>query len=67
MLTWRGVLSGCGAVLALYLVVFLYKTYGLSRRQTATGLGALMGSATEVLMHPGFWLAAVAVFLAAAF
>lgn len=65
MLSVKGVLAGLGAVVALYIVAFLGKTYGY-KRETATGLGLLAFNAMSVLLHPLFWLGVVVVFFAAA-
>ncbi|MGH9554683.1 MAG: hypothetical protein ACRD2Y_02565 [Terriglobales bacterium] len=67
MLSIRSVAAGVGAVIALYIAVFLYQLIASYRPNVATGLGALQGNALEVLLYPAFWVAAIAVFLAGAF
>lgn len=66
MLTWKNLLAGCGAVLALYIAVVLFSEVRYFIKGIATG-PAVPAPAKVVLMYPAFWLAAVAVFLAAAF
>ena len=74
MLSLRSVLAGSGAVLALYIAWYVYFLYPLVYRhfppdgkQRATGVGLLAAQAMEMLLSPLFWLAAVAVFFAAAY
>ena len=70
MLSLRSVLAGSGAVLALYIALYLYLLYRdfpPDGRQRAIGVGALAGQGLELLLSPGFWLAAVAVFFVAAY
>jgi len=67
MLSLKSVFAGLGAVAALYIAAFLFRFVTSSRPGTATGLGALQGDAAELLLHPFFRAAAVAIFLGAAF
>jgi hypothetical protein len=70
MLSLRSVLAGSGAVLALYIglyVYLLYRDFPPDGRQRAIGLGALAGLAMEMLFWSAFGLAAVAVFFVAAY
>lgn len=73
MLSLRSVLAGSGAVLALYIGLYVHFLYWLYRdfppdgKQRAIGVGLLAAQAKGMLLSPAFWLAAVAVFLVAAY
>jgi hypothetical protein len=66
MLTGKSLLAGTGAVFILYVAVVLYKESQYFFGQVARG-PMVPAPAKIVLMSPVFWLAAVIVFVGAAF
>ena len=67
MFNLKGIFAGLGAVAGLYVAAFLFMFIASSRPNVATGVGALLGGAIELLFHPAFLLAAVVAFLTAAY
>ena len=67
MFSVKGVLAGTAAVIVLYAAVSIFRIVRSMSEQKATGLAAVGGAALEQLLHPAFLLAAVVVFLTAAY
>ena len=67
MFTVKSVSTGLALVLALYVVMFLYRAFaGVSSTRT-TGMAVLLPNLTSIMTSPAFWVLAILVFFVTVF
>jgi hypothetical protein len=66
MFSAKSILSGLGSVLALYVIVWLYRAFSEVSTTRTSGRDTLGPSFIRILASPGFWIAAILVFFAVA-
>ena len=62
MVTGKTVFVGIAAVLALYIGMWLVKSFSEVSSTRTTGLDTLLPSLVSLLVNPAFWVSAVLVF-----
>lgn len=67
MSTMLNILAGIGAVTVLFFAMMIYKIAGTVSSTKTTGLGALFGDLSWVLINPAFWITAVGIFIGVVF
>jgi uncharacterized membrane protein len=67
MSTLLNILAGIGSVTILFFAMMIYKIAGTVSSTKTTGIGALFGDLSWVLINPAFWLSAVVIFFGVLF
>lgn len=59
MSTLLNLLAGTGSVTVLFIAMLIYKAVGTLSSEKTSGIGALAGVISWIIVNPGFWLSAL--------